>query len=278
MKIASFNANGLRAALKKGVADFINQQEFDIICIQELKAQPLDLNLPDKMHTYHVDDKVEYNLGNLIPGYYFCGQYAQKKGYSGVGIFSKHKPQIITYGIQDEKFQPFNLEGRYIQINFNNLPQPFDDLCLVNCYFPSGSVESKLQSKFDFLDIIYPHLIKLQQQHENLILCGDINIAHNEIDLKNWKGNLKNPGFLPQERQWITKLLANGYNDILRMHNPDKQIYTWWSQRGQAFNNDVGWRIDYHFLSNNLVKSCKNIIVYKQPRFSDHAIVVAEFA
>jgi exodeoxyribonuclease-3 len=223
------------------------------------------------MHLYYEDYNPEQSAStNLIDGYYFWGHYAQKKGYSGVGIFSKKLPNSIIYGINQENFALFNQEGRYIQANF-------DDFCIISSYFPSGSSsEDRIIAKFDFLDVIYPHLLDLSKKQE-VIICADFNIAHNEIDLKNWKGNLKNAGFLPQERKFVTDITQNGYVDVFRKLYPNEHAYTWWSQRGQAYNNNVGWRIDYHLSTTKMADLCKNVTIHKEPRLSDHAMVIANF-
>ncbi len=271
MKIATFNLNGIRSAFNKGFSSLITSLNPDIICVQELKAQAKDLNINFNTHLYNIDNNPAQNADNkLLSGYYFWGHYAQKKGYSGVGIFSKIMPNSIIYGINHDKFNLFNQEGRYIQANF-------DDFCVISSYFPSGSSsQERIIAKFDFLDVVYPHFIHLAHQQQ-VIICADFNIAHNEIDLKNWKGNLKNPGFLPQERQFVSNITKTNYVDIFRNLYPDKQQFTWWSQRGQAYNNNVGWRLDYHLTTPNIAQLCKEILIYKEPRLSDHAMVIAEF-
>ena len=272
MKIATFNANGIRSSFNKGFKDFIQQLDPDVICIQELKAQPQSLGFDNQNHhIYHIDNTpIKSAQTNFIENYYFWGHYAQKKGYSGVGIFSKTLPDRIIYGIDCENFHLFNLEGRYIQADFA-------EFSIISSYFPSGSSSNdRVLAKFDFLDTIYPYLINLAQTKQ-AIICADFNIAHKEIDLKNWKNNLKNPGFLPREREFITNILANGYSDILRQIYPSQEIYTWWSQRGQAYNNNVGWRIDYHLVTTELANRCKDVKIYKEPRLSDHALVLAQF-
>ncbi len=259
MKIATFNANGIRSAFKKDWAKFMLELNVDIICVQELKAQAIDLNI-------NLD--LDLNAAHLLDGYYFWGQYAQKKGYSGVGIFSKKMPQKIIYGIDSAEFAPFNNEGRYIQACFDT----FD---VASVYFPSGtSGNERIQAKFAFQEAIYTYL--QQQKHKNILVCGDFNIAHQQIDLKNWKSNLKKSGFLPEERAFFSQLLQNGYHDVFRELYPNLNAYTWWSQRSGAYDKDVGWRIDYHIASQSMAKHVSDIIIYKQPKFSDHAIVVAD--
>ena len=271
MKIATFNANGIRSAFNKGFADVVKNLNLDIICVQELKAQAPDLKINTDMHLYYEDYNPAKSASiNLIDGYYFWGHYAQKKGYSGVGIFSKILPNSIIYGINHENFSLFNQEGRYIRANFDNFS-------IISSYFPSGSSsEDRIIAKFNFLDVIYSYLLNLAKQQE-VIICADFNIAHNEIDLKNWKGNLKNAGFLPKERQFITDITKEVYTDIFRKIYRNEHAYTWWSQRGQAYNNNVGWRIDYHLSTNKIANLCSEITIHKELRLSDHAMVIANF-
>jgi exodeoxyribonuclease III len=289
MKILNLNVNGLRSSIKKGLIDEINRINPDIICAQELKAQPATLNLKLDLdiNLAHVNLNnnlyVSYDQQNcadcadtsLIPGYYFWGHYAQKKGYSGVGIFSKILPNSIVCGLDIAGFELFNNEGRYIKACFDE----FDLIC---SYFPSGSSgDKRVLAKYDFLDIMYPHLLNLaEKQEENkkpIIICGDFNIAHNNIDLKNWKGNLKNPGFLPRERKFMDDILANNkYIDIFRSLYPNTEQYSWWSQRGNAFDKDIGWRIDYFLATNDIAYKCHKLEILKQPRLSDHAILLLD--
>ena len=232
----------------------MQQSQADFICLQEIKAQIDDLS-------------PELISQNNYVSYFHC---AQKKGYSGTGVFSKHQPdEVITgFGIAE-----FDDEGRYTALRFGKL-------LIISVYFPSGSSsEERQQAKFRFLDVFMPHLLHLRQQGFEIILCGDINIAHQEIDLKNWKGNLKNSGFLPEERAWMTQLLKAGFVDIYRSIEPSAtdSCYTWWSQRGQAYNKNVGWRIDYQIATPNLAKYATKSEIYKGQRFSDHAPLVIDY-
>ncbi|MGH6626650.1 MAG: exodeoxyribonuclease III [Burkholderiaceae bacterium] len=255
-KLTSLNLNGIRSATTKGVEAWVAKAQPDCICVQEIKAQAAD-----------VSGRFEELAG--LPGHF---HFAEKKGYSGVGLYTRHAPSdvIIGYGSPE-----FDAEGRYVELRFDT---PQRKLSLISCYFPSGSSgEERQQAKFRFLDEFYPHLVELKSQRE-FILCGDVNIAHQQIDLKNWRSNQKNSGFLPEERAWMTKLLNNsgagaGLVDVYRQLQPTATdtAYTWWSNRGQAYANNVGWRLDYHLASPSLAVKARSATVYKEQRFSDHA-------
>jgi len=208
-----------------------------------------------------------------LRGYFHC---ASKKGYSGVGLYSRHEPSDVRYGLGVPEFDE---EGRCVELRFDT---PARKLSVLSCYFPSGSSsEERQQAKFRFLDHIYPWLQALRQGRE-VLLVGDVNIAHQEIDLKNWKGNLKNSGFLPEERAWMTRLLAaseGGWVDVYRQLHPTETeaAYTWWSNRGQAWAKNVGWRIDYHLATPALAATARRAEVYKAQRFSDHAPLTVEY-
>jgi exodeoxyribonuclease-3 len=249
MKVISANLNGIRSAANKGFFVWLHKQQADIICLQEIKA---DLNsIPTELLNY--DN-------------YHCSYHpAQKKGYSGVAIFSRKKPQQIITGLNHPEI---DAEGRYLEFCFDNLS-------IVSLYLPSGSSGSdKQEKKFRFMDFYLPYL---KQQQRNFIICGDWNIAHQEIDLKNWKGNLKNSGFLPEERQWLSTVLAHNYTDAWRYLYPNEPGYTWWSNRGQAYAKNVGWRIDYQIISSQLITTLRNALIYKQQKFSDHAPLIMEY-
>jgi exodeoxyribonuclease-3 len=251
-KLVSLNLNGIRSATSKGLEAWITQTRPDCICVQEVKAQAPD-----------VAGKFEALAG--LQGHF---HFAEKKGYSGVGIYTRHEPSEVLVGFDGGEF---DTEGRYVELRFDT---PQRKLSLISCYFPSGSSgEERQAAKFRFLDLIYPHLQKLRQQRE-FILCGDVNIAHKEMDLKNWKGNLKNSGFLPEERAWMTKALdEGGLVDVYRQLQPDATdaAYTWWSNRGQAYAKNVGWRIDYHLATPALAALARSESIYKGEKFSDHA-------
>ncbi len=257
-KLTSLNLNGIRSAASKGLEDWVAQTAPDCICVQELKAQAPD-----------VAGRFESLAG--LRGHF---HYALKKGYSGVGIYSRHEPSDVVIGIGNTEFDD---EGRYVELRFDT---PSRKLSLISCYFPSGSSgEERQQAKYRFLDLVYPYLMALRNGRE-VLLCGDINIAHQAIDLKNWKGNQKNSGFLPEERAWMTRLLGEGgFVDVYRRLYPDEGegAYTWWSNRGQAWAKNVGWRIDYHLATPALAETARSAGVYKEQRFSDHAPLTVEY-
>ena len=255
-KLTSLNLNGIRSASSKGLEAWLAKHQPDCICVQEIKAQAPDLL-----------GRFEELAG--LKGYF---QFAEKKGYSGVGVYTRHEPSdvIIGYGSKE-----FDAEGRYVELRFDrpgrkSLPK----LSIISAYFPSGSSGPERQeAKFRFLAEFYPHLLALKQERD-YVLCGDINIAHQEIDLKNYKGNKKNSGFLPEERAWMTKLLSDaGKVDVYRKLHPDTtdECYTWWSNRGQAYAKNVGWRLDYHLATAGIAATATNASIYKAEKFSDHA-------
>jgi exodeoxyribonuclease III len=255
LKIISANLNGIRSAAKKGFFDWMAKQSADFVCVQELKAQAADMT-----------------PAFLAPaGYHGHFHYAEKKGYSGVGIYSKREPDAIQVGFGCEEF---DAEGRYVQCDFGKLS-------VISVYCPSGSSsEERQQAKFRFMEVFLAHLEKLQACGQEVVLCGDWNIAHKEIDLKNWKSNQKNSGFLPEERAWMTQVLGEtGWVDVYRRLHPEAtgDAYTWWSNRGQAWAKNVGWRIDYHVATPGLATKASAASIYKDERFSDHAPLVIEY-
>jgi exodeoxyribonuclease-3 len=251
-KLTSLNLNGLRSATSKGLEAWLENHRPDCICVQELKAQAPD-----------VSGRFEALAG--LRGHF---HFAEKKGYSGVGIYTRHEPSEVVAGFDGGEF---DAEGRWIELRFDT---PQRKLSLISAYFPSGSSgEERQLAKYRFLDSAWPHLLALTAQRE-FILCGDINIAHQNIDLKNWRSNQKNSGCLPEERAWMTRLLAEaGLADVYRQLQPDATdaAYTWWSNRGQAYANNVGWRIDCHLATPGVAATAKSESVYKGERFSDHA-------
>jgi len=253
VRIISLNLNGIRSAFSKGLPDWLAKQNADIVCLQELKAQATDMS-PDmlNLHGYH--------------GYFL---YAEKKGYSGVGIYCRVKPDAMIVGLGMEEF---DAEGRYIEVQFGNLS-------VVSLYLPSGSSGEERQAvKFKFMDAFMPHLVSLKQSGREVILCGDWNIAHTEKDLKNWRGNKKNSGFLPEERAFLTELFDEvGFVDVFRKLHPELEAYTWWSNRGQAWAKDVGWRIDYHITTPGISQTAQSTHIYKEQRFSDHAPLTVDY-
>jgi exodeoxyribonuclease-3 len=254
LRIISANLNGIRSATTKGFFPWLQQQNADVICLQELKAQAPDMTR-------------EMLQPDGLFGYF---HYAEKKGYSGVGIYSRKQPDAIIEGLG---IADIDAEGRYIEAQFGNLS-------VVSVYLPSGSSGEERQAvKFSFMEHFYPHLQKLQASGREVVICGDWNIAHQEIDLKNWKGNKKNSGFLPEERAWMSKLLNEGWVDTYRRLYPDstEACYTWWSNRGQAWAKNVGWRIDYQIATSGIAAMAKKAEIYKSERFSDHAPLIIDY-
>ncbi len=252
MKIITINVNGIRSAFSKGLFNWLESQNADFICLQEIKAQ-------------HDDIPLELKNWN---GYYCYFNPAQKKGYSGVAIYAKAKPNQIIDKLNNIEIDD---EGRYLQFDYDNLS-------VVSLYLPSGSSgPDKQAKKFRFMEYYEPILNKKLSSNKNYILCGDWNIAHREIDLKNWKGNLKNSGFLPEERSWIEKRFSSGFIDTWRNLYPEIPGYTWWSNRGQAYVKDVGWRIDYQIITPGIVNSISSGEIFKTIKFSDHAPLIMEY-
>ena len=257
-KLTSLNLNGIRSATTKGVEAWLAQHAPDCICVQEVKAQAPD-----------VAGKFEALAG--LKGHF---HFAEKKGYSGVGVYTRHEPSDVVIGFDGGEF---DAEGRYVETRFDT---PSRKLSIISVYFPSGSSGPERQeAKFRFLDKIYPHLMALKAERD-FIVCSDVNIAHQEADLKNWKGNLKNSGFLPEERAWMTKLTTEGgIVDVYRKLQPDTTdaCYTWWSNRGQAYAKNVGWRLDYHLATPAIADKARTEAIYKGEKFSDHAPITIEY-
>ncbi|MFZ6649160.1 exodeoxyribonuclease III [Undibacterium sp. TJN25] len=254
-KIISANLNGIRSAAKKGFFEWMAKESADFICVQELKAQAADMT-EDFLNP---------------AGYHGNFHYAEKKGYSGTGIYSKAKPDAVYIGFGSPEF---DAEGRYVRCDFGKLT-------IISVYCPSGSSSPERQeAKFRFMELFLPHLIALQAEGRELVICGDWNIAHKEIDLKNWKSNQKNSGFLPEERAWMTRIFEElGWVDVYRRLYPETtgDAYTWWSNRGQAWANNVGWRIDYHVATAGIAEKASKSYIYKEQRFSDHAPLIIEY-
>jgi exodeoxyribonuclease-3 len=306
MRIITLNLNGIRSAFNKGLLEWFGKQNADVLCVQELKAQAADMT-QDMLAPF---------------GYHGYFHYAEKKGYSGVGIYCKNKPDKVIVGLN---IPEFDAEGRYIEAQFGNLS-------VVSLYLPSGtSGEERQAVKFKFMEaflphlrqmmenskgggvgesrllpqtagsaitsdlasevgspsrlasssisnVSQPHLVALKQSGRNAIVCGDWNIAHTEKDLRNWRGNKKNSGFLPEERAWVTRLLDEvGFVDIFRKLHPELEAYTWWSNRGQAWVKDVGWRLDYQLATPEMAAKAVATGIYKEQRFSDHAPMMVDF-
>ena len=256
MKIITLNLNGIRSANRKGLYPWLKTQNADFVCLQELKAQEEDLSEDIKSP----DDYL---------GYF---SYAIKKGYSGVGIYCRHKPIKVTKYLDIPEIDD---ERRFIELEF-------DKLIIISVYLPSGSSGDERQAfKYKVLDKINKIFEEKIKQEKNIIICGDFNIAHHEIDLKNYKGNKKNSGFLPEERAWLTNLFDNvGFNDVYRNLYPEQsdESYTWWSNRGQAWLKNVGWRIDYQVANSSLADKALSGNIYKESRFSDHAPLIINYS
>lgn len=254
VRIISINLNGIRSAARKGFFAWLQKQDADFICLQELKAQAADLEKDEIFSP---------------PGYHAYFHYAEKKGYSGVGIYSKHKPDEVVTGLG---FEVADQEGRYVAVRK-------DKLWVASLYLPSGTSGDERQTvKYDFLDHYEKRLSSHIAGGEDYVICGDWNIAHKEIDLKNWRGNRKNSGFLPEERAWLDKLFDEyGFVDAFRVVNQEEDQYTWWSNRGQAYAKNVGWRIDYQIVTPGLKRTIKSANIYKDERFSDHAPLIMEY-
>ncbi len=252
-RVITVNLNGIRSAAKKGFFLWVLQQNADVICLQEIKAQQTDLAA-----------KVFQPEG--YRGYF---HFAEQKGYSGVGIYTRHEPKHVITGLG---WPEADQEGRYIEMHFN-------DFNVASLYMPSGtSGEHRQAIKFNFLQRYADYLAKLRKQSQEFIICGDWNIAHRQIDLKNWRGNQKNSGFLPEERAWMDELFGTlGFVDAFRQINQEPDQYTWWSNRGQAWAKNVGWRIDYQVITPGLKDRVKRVTIYKEQRFSDHAPLVIDY-
>ncbi|PSB91628.1 exodeoxyribonuclease III [Candidatus Pandoraea novymonadis] len=253
MRIITGNLNGVRSAAKKGFFDWFGKQDADVLCVQELKAILPDMT-PNFLKPY---------------GYHGYFHYAEKKGYSGVGIYTRYQPDEILLGFG---YSEFDSEGRYVEVRFGNLS-------ILSVYLPSGSSSEERQLvKYRFMAVFMPHLEALRAGGREIILCGDINIAHKEIDIKNWKGNLKNSGFLPQERAWLTQLFnEGGYVDVFRALDTRAEQYTWWSNRGQAYAKNVGWRIDYQIATTRIAEKAYMASIFRDIKFSDHAPLTIDY-
>jgi exodeoxyribonuclease-3 len=253
LRIITLNLNGIRAATRKGLFAWLARQRADVVCVQEVKAQAGDMT-------------PEILAPGPFKGFFHC---ADKRGYSGVGLYTRHVPLKVTEGIG---IADIDREGRYLRADF-------DHLSVISVYLPSGSSgPERQQVKFRFMERFFPQLRSLKEEGREIVLCGDWNIAHREIDLKNWRGNRKNSGFLPEERAWLTQVFDElGWVDVFRRIDPRPEQYTWWSNRGQAWAKNVGWRIDYHVATPKLAAAGKRVAIYKEKRFSDHAPLIIDY-
>ena len=254
MRIITLNVNGIRAAERKGLASWLTRgAAWDVVCLQEIKSTPDDvppsLRAPRRAHGF-------FNA-------------AERKGYAGVALYARRAPQVVHgFGCAE-----FDCEGRYLEADFG-------DLAVISVYLPSGSAGPHRQaSKFRFLEAFLPHLVTLRKREKKeIVLCGDWNIAHKEIDLRNWRSNRKNSGFLPEERAWLTHVFDGlGLVDVFRKVDPRPQQYTWWSNRGQAWAKNVGWRIDYQIATPGIAATARAASIYKNRRFSDHAPLIIDY-
>lgn len=253
MRIITLNLNGIRSASRRGVFPWLKRQRADVVCVQEIKAQAADLT-------------PEMGKSGALTGFF---HFAEKKGYSGVGLYCRRAPDRVIEGIGR---RDIDSEGRYLRADFGRLS-------VISVYLPSGSSGPHRQAaKFRFMDHCFPILKNLVAEGREILLCGDWNIAHKEIDLKNWRGNRKNSGFLPEERAWLTRVLDElGWVDVFRRVDPRPDQYTWWSNRGQAWAKNVGWRIDYQIATPRLAAAAKRVAIYKKHRFSDHAPLTIDY-
>ncbi|HYG54127.1 MAG TPA: exodeoxyribonuclease III [Burkholderiales bacterium] len=253
MRVVTLNVNGVRSAAKKGLFRWLAAQRPDVVCLQEMKCQEADLDA--KLHG--------------LKAFSSCHSFADKKGYSGVALYSRRNPDEVRRGFASREFDP---EGRYVEARFGTL-------WVVSMYMPSGSAGPHRQaSKFRFLKEFLLHLKALKKRRQEIILCGDWNIAHQEIDLKNWRSNQRNPGFLPEERAWLTRVFDElGFVDVFRKLNAKPDQYTWWSNRGQAWAKNVGWRIDYQIATPGVAATARRESIYKARRFSDHAPLTVDY-
>lgn len=253
MRVLTLNVNGVRSAARKGLFDWLKHQRADVVCLQETKAQEDQLTdpmfRPDKHHSFYFD--------------------AKKKGYAGTALYTRIEPEEVITGFGAPEFDN---EGRYLEARYKNLS-------VISLYLPSGSSGPERQASKDrFLKVFMPYLKSLRRKKREYILCGDWNIAHKEIDLKNWKSNQKNSGFLPHERAWLDELFGPvGYVDAFRVVDQRPEQYTWWSNRGQAWAKNVGWRIDYQIITPGLKNKVKKASIYTEQRFSDHAPLIMDY-
>jgi exodeoxyribonuclease III len=260
MKIITANVNGIRAADRKGFFEWLKEQQADVICIQETKAQVQQLE-----------------AAQFHPQGYYCHYVdAVKKGYSGVAIYSRLKPEKVITAL-GEGFEDMDAEGRFIQVDFDS-PET-GKLSVISLYLPSGSSKEERQLvKYSFMERFSETLKSMRRKHREFVICGDWNIVHKEIDIKNWKSNQKNSGCLPAEREWLDELFGPmGFVDAFREINHEAGEYTWWSNRGQSWANNVGWRIDYQVVTPGLKDKIKAVEIYKKQRFSDHAPLIIDY-
>ncbi|MBW0454747.1 MAG: exodeoxyribonuclease III [Candidatus Kinetoplastibacterium crithidii] len=256
LRITSINVNGIRSAIKKNFLDWLYNKKPDIVCLQEIRIA-----------NHNIKDEFLNPLG--FKGFFYP---AQKNGYSGVGIYTKEPPIKITKGLGDDDIDS---EGRIIRMDWKTIS-------IINVYFPSGSNNDRQTAKLIFLQKFELYLSKIYYEamlsKRNFVICGDWNIAHTQIDIKNWKNNTNKPGFLPEERNWFSKILKT-YNlvDVFRKLHPHQEQYTWWSNRAKSWERNVGWRIDYQIANSSLANLAISSEVYMETRFSDHAPLTIDY-
>jgi exodeoxyribonuclease-3 len=253
MRIATLNCNGIRAAARKGLFRWLPRQDIDVLCLQETRCSDEDLTPPEFRPR----------------GYHSEWLHAAKRGYSGVAIYARRPPDRVIRGFGSKEFDS---EGRYLEARFG-------ELSVVSLYLPSGSSSPERQAaKFRFLAEFMPYLQRLRRSRRKFVLCGDWNIAHRQIDLKNWRSNQKNSGFLPEERAWLDELFDRvRWVDVFRRVDPRPEQYTWWSARGAAWAKNVGWRIDYQIVSPAIGERAQRASIWKKSRFSDHAPLIIDY-
>jgi exodeoxyribonuclease-3 len=254
LRVVTLNLNGIRSAARKGFLEWIAAQDADVVCVQEVKAQHDDL------------DATMRAIGRARGHFHL----AQKKGYSGVGLYARRRPKALRTGFGVAEF---DAEGRYVEADFGRYT-------VISVYVPSGSSgPERQQAKFRFMARFGRHLKALKASGREIVLCGDWNVAHREIDLKNWRSNQKNSGFLPEERAWLTEVFdRTGFVDVFRRLDPRPEQYTWWSNRGQAWAKNVGWRLDYQIATPGLAQAARRASIYTDARFSDHAPLTIDYA
>lgn len=251
MRIVTYNVNGIRAAMGKGLVEWMKQTDPDVLCLQEIKASP------EQVGVFELEEM----------GYHHYWYPAQKKGYSGVAIFSKIEPKQVIYGCG---IKEYDFEGRIIRADF-------EDVSVMSVYHPSGSSGDERQEfKMKWLSDYSDYINELKKTHKNLILCGDFNICHKPIDIHNPKSNANTSGFLPEEREWMEQFINNGFIDTFRHFNQDPHQYSWWSYRAGSRDKNLGWRIDYNLASENLANRLKRSVILPEAKHSDHCPVLLE--
>jgi exodeoxyribonuclease-3 len=253
LRIVTLNVNGIRSAASKGLFRWLRRTEPDVVCLQEVRADEVDI--PEVLR--------------FPPGLHGFFHSAQRRGYSGTALYAAKEPRAVRLGFGSPEF---DAEGRYVEAEFR-------DLTVISVYFPSGSSGPERQaSKFRFLSAFEPHLAQLRAKGRDVVFCGDVNIAHREIDLRNWRSNQKNSGFLPEERAWLTQVFErDGWTDVFRRLDQRPEQYTWWSNRGQAWAKNVGWRIDYQIATPGFAARARRAEIYTAARFSDHAPLTIDY-